>query len=175
MRRGDANGQVTLVAMPASGEVFIARDSAGVLWLVSPPGAGGPERVDDEIVERALADHGFELVDERFEGWEQLDAERQRRAAQGSAPVEVDVMRFDAEDVEGVLRALDRARLRGEIPRARRVAHRLLEAPVLRTDDELYRRVVGFLQTLDAATVSMPSAVTEPLRKAARERLRLVA
>lgn len=57
--------EVTLVAMPPSGEVFLARDSDGLLWLVSPPGAGGPERVDEDIVARAIADHGFERIDEQ--------------------------------------------------------------------------------------------------------------
>jgi len=176
MSHDESDRRVTLVAMPPSGEVFLARDSDGVLWLVSPPGAGGPERVDEDIVERAVADHGFELIEERFDGWAQLDAERQRRAGQGLDAVHVDVERFDAEDVEGVLHALERCRLRGQVPRARRVAHRLLQAPVVRIDDTLYDRVVDFLQELDASPASVPSAVTEPVKQAARERvLRLVA
>jgi len=144
MLHANADRSVTLVAMPPSGEVFVARDSEGVLWLVSPPGAGGPERVDEEVVERAVADHGFQVIEQRFDGWEELDAERQRRAGAGLAPIEVDVEGFDAEDVERVLRALDRCRVRGQIPRARRVGHRLLEAPVLKSDDELFGRVVAF-------------------------------
>lgn len=163
------------MAMPPSGEVFVARDSDGVLWLVSPPGAGGPERVGEDVVERAVADHGFELVDQRFDGWAELDAERQRRAGEGLAPVRVDVESFDAEDVEGMLRALDRTRLRGQTARARRVAHRLLEAPVLRADDELFGRVVGFLQELDRSPLSVPPAVVEPLYAAGRRRMSLAA
>ena len=106
MRRGDGNGQVTLVAMPPSAEVFIARDD-GVLWLVSPPGAGGPERVNEEIVERAVAQHGFERIDQDFDGWAELDAERQRRAGEEMPEVQVDLEHFDAEDVEGLLGALE--------------------------------------------------------------------
>jgi len=175
MRRGDVNGQVTLVAMPASGEVFIARDD-GVLWLVSPPGAGGPERVDEEIVERAVAHHGFERIEQDFDGWAELDAERQRRAGEGMPEVQVDLEHLDAEDVAGLLGALERARDRGQVPLARRAALRLLTSPVVRHDDDLYGRVLGFLEELDAsATASTPAAVAEPKRQEARERLRLVA
>lgn len=166
-------GQVTLVAMPPSGEVFLARDSDGLLWLVSPPGAGGPERVDDDIVARAIADHGFERIDEQFAGWAELDVERQRRAGLGMPPIQIDVGRFDAEDVERVMRALQRYRLAGQVPRARRVAHRLLQAPVLQTERALYERVVAFLVKLDATPTVTPEAVVDEQRLAARQRVRL--
>lgn len=170
MRRGD----ITLVAMPPSGEVFIARDG-DALWLVSPPGAGGPQRIDDETAARAVCDHGFDLIEESFAGWAELDAERQRRAGIGLADVKIDIEGFDAEDVHGVLRALERFRQRGQIPRARRVAHRLLEAPVVRTDDELYTSVVALLRELDDERVSLPARTTDPRRREALERLQLVA
>lgn len=94
MRQGD----VTLVAMPPSGEVFIARDG-DALWLVPPPGAGGPQRIDAETAARAVGDHGFDLIEESFASWAELDTERQRRAGIGLAAVKIDVERFDAEDV----------------------------------------------------------------------------
>jgi hypothetical protein len=170
MRRGD----ITLVAMPPSGEVFIARDD-DAMWLVQPPGAGGPQRIDEETVARAVADHGFDLIEERFAGWAELDAERQRRAGIGLATVNIDVEGFDAEDMRGVLRALERFRRRGQTGRARRVAHRLLEAPVVRLDDELYERVVALLRDLDDEHLSLPVPTADPRRREARERLQLVA
>ena len=138
-------GEITLVAMPPSGEVFIARDG-DALWLVSPPGAGGPQRVDEETAMRAVADHGFDLIEQSFADWAELDAERQRRAGIGLAEVKIDVEGFDAEDVRGVLRAVERFRQRGQTARARRVAHRLLEAPVVRREDELYAGIMALLR-----------------------------
>jgi len=170
MRRGD----VTLVAMPPSGEVFIARDG-DALWLVPPPGAGGPQRIDDETAARAVAYHGFDRIDESFAGWAELDAERQRRAGIGLGEVKIDVEGFDAEDVRGVMRALERFRKRGQTARARRVAHRLLQAPVVRSDDELYASVMALLHELDDEHVSLPAPTADPKRREARERLKLVA
>jgi len=161
--------------MPASGEVFLVRDFDDVLWLISPPGAGGPERVDDEVVERAVTDHGFELIGQRFDSWEELDGERQRRAGIGAPEARVDVDSFDEEDVERVLRTAERWRSDGHGPRARRIAHRLLDAPVLMTDPALHRRLARFLQRLDETPVSVPRTVVDPRLAAARERMSLVA
>lgn len=167
--------RVTLVAMPPSGEVFLARDGDGALWLIPPPGAGEPERVGDETVERAVVEHGFERVEQSFASWALLDEERQRRAGAGLTPAQVDFARFDTDDVERLLGALDRARGRGQVARARRFAHRLLQAPVLRRDGELYDRVVSFLLELDEIPASAPPTVVDepqPERIAARERVR---
>ena len=175
MLRAGSDGHVTLVAMPPSGEVFLVRDFDDVLWLISPPGAGGPERVDDEVVERALTDHGFELIDESFAGWEQLDRERQRRAGIGAPVARVDVDGFDVEDVERVLHTAERWRARGQTLRARRIAHRLLDAPVVLTDTALHHRLVRFLQQLDETPPSMPAPVADPGQADVRARMSLVA
>ena len=171
---------VTLVAMPPSGEVFVARDHDGVLWLIPPPGAGEPQRVNEEIVERAVVDHGFDRVDQRFASWALLDAERQRLAGEGLTAMQVDFTRFDADDVVRLVAALGRARDKGQVPRARRFAHRLLEAPVVRREDELYDRVVGFLLELDAITPPVPLTIVdadaaEPERMPARARVHSLA
>jgi len=173
MALAETSSRVTLVAMPPSGEVFIVRDSDGELWLIQPPGAGDPERITDEVVARAVVDHGFELVEQSFDGWAQLDAERQRRAGSGLDAMRVDVERFDAEDVQQVMRALQRCRQRGQIPRARRVAHRLLRAPVLRQDPDLYGQLVTFLEELDSIPASPPVSVADeaPERLPARRRV----
>lgn len=164
--------------MPPSGEVFIARDNHGTLWLIPPPGAGQAEIISDEIVDRAVVDHGFQRVEESFPSWDLLDAERQRRAGEGLTPVKVDVTHFDAEDVRRLLGALDRARAKGQIPRARRFAHRLLEAPVVRNDDALYERIVSFLLALDEIPAPMPLTISgdaEPSGRAvARERVHIL-
>lgn len=167
-----ADQQVTLVAMAPSGEVFLVRD-AGVLWLVSPPGAGGPERVDEDAVEVAVAQHGFELIDERFDGWEALDAERQRRAGLDAPAIALDVASFDATDVVRVLGIAERWQAAGSVERPRRVAHRLLEAPAARADDELYARLTLLLRRLDESPVpARPVLVDEP-HHAARQRIQL--
>jgi hypothetical protein len=154
--------RVTLVAMPPSGEVFLARDGDGVLWLIPAPGAGEPERVDGEIVERAVVDHGFERVEESFATWALLDEERQRRAGIGLTPVTVDFERFDRADVERLLGALGRARGRGQVARARRFAHRLLAAPVLRR-----RQAVRACRGLPARTRRDPGVrATDDRRRA---------
>lgn len=165
---------ITLVAMPPSGEVFIARDG-DTLWLVPPPGAGPRKVIDEETVARAVADHGFDLIDESFPSWAELDAERQQRAGIGLTAVKIDVDDFDASDVRGVLRALERFRRRGQSARSRRVAHRLLEAPVVRSDDELHASVMALLYELDDERVSLPAPTADPRRLEARERMQLVA
>ena len=169
--------RVTLVAMPPSGEVFIARDNDGVQWLIPPPGAGQPKQIGDEVVERAVVDHGFERVEVSFASWDLLDAERQRRAGEGLIPVQVDFARFDTDDVDRLLGALARARRRGQIVRARRFAHRLLEAPVVLRDVELHGRVVSFLLELDDIPTSAPPTVSgapNPERLAARKRVHVL-
>lgn len=168
---------VTLVAMPPSGEVFIVRDHDGAQWLVQPPGAGDPELVTDKVVERAVIDHGFDRIEESFETWKHLDADRQRRAGIGHTAMHVDVERFDAEDVRQMMRAMRRCRQRGEIPRAVRVAHRLLRAPVLREDLELFEELVAFLDELDAIpAATVPTAIdVEPDRIPARARVHSLA
>ncbi len=168
----DPRSTVTLVAMPPSGETFLARDSEGVLWLIRPPGAGGPQRADEEVVEIATARHGFERIEQDFAGWEALDAERQRRAGL-RAPAEIDVEAFDATDVDRVLAIADRWRREGDVERPRRVAHRLLEAPIVREDDGLFKRLTSFLRELDEVRGTTPPAVVDEQRAAARRRLRL--
>lgn len=172
MPPADTSRLVTLVAMPDSGEVFIVRDDNGAVWLIQPPGAGDPELITNGVVERAVVDHGFERIEESFTSWAQLDAERQRRAGVGLTPRGVDVERFDSEDVAQVMRALQRCRRRGQIVRARRVAHRLLRAPVLQRDLGLYRGLVEFLEELDAIPPSPPFSVVDDAseRMPARQR-----
>lgn len=169
----DATRHVTLVAMPRSGEVFIVRDNRGEQWLISPPGAGDPQRVDDEVVERAIVDHGFARIEESFVSWAALDDDRQRRAGIGLTATRLEVDGFDAEDIRQLMRALHRSRERGEIPRARRVAHRLLSAPVLHQDLDLFRGLVEFLEELDAIRAPSPASVADddPERAPARQRV----
>jgi hypothetical protein len=174
MKPSDPTHRITLVAMPPSGEVFLARDGNGVLWLIPPRGAGRPEPVDEEIVERAVVDHGFDLIEESFDTWEMLDADRQRRAGEELTPAQVDFSHFDGEDVRRLVRALARARDRGQVSRARRFAHRLLDAPVVRGDHTLLDRIVSFLRELDDIPVPAPPTVTRepaPERSAAHERV----
>jgi len=170
------NRTVTLVAMPPSGEVYIVRDHDGAQWLIQPPGAGSPEPVTDEVVERAVIDHGFDRIEQSFDTWAQLDAERQRRAGTGLTAMRVDVEHFDSEDVRQMMRALQRCPQRGEILRARRVAHRLLRAPVILDDLGLYRGLVQFLEELDMIlppTLLLANDDDDSERRPARERVNL--
>ena len=74
-----------------------------------------------------------------------------------------------------MLRALERFRRRGQTARARRVAHRLLEAPGVRGHDELYASVLALLHELDDEHVSLPAPSADPLVREALERMQLVA
>jgi len=167
-------GEVTLVAMPPSGETFIARDAQGVLWLVAPPGAGGPEVITDDVMTRAIADHGFDVVDEQCANWAELDDVRQRRTGTIDGPV-LEVERYDAVDVRRVLTTIERLRTDNKVGRARRIAHVLLRAPVVREDSELYLTIVELLQQLDEAPVfHVPAPSTDPQKVSARRRMSLV-
>lgn len=153
--------------------VYIVCDQHGAQWIVQPRGAGDPQIVGDDVVERAVIGHGFDRIERSFETWERLDAERQRRAGLGLAAVQIDVEHFDAEDVQQMMRALGRCRQRDQIPQARRVAHRLLRAPVIRQNLDLYRDLVAFLDELDEIPVPRVSTTTsaEPDREPARARV----
>lgn len=43
-------GSFLLLAMPPSGEIFLATDAYGTTWLVHPPGAGGPDKINPAAV-----------------------------------------------------------------------------------------------------------------------------
>jgi hypothetical protein len=173
MRRGSGKTYI-LLAMPPSGEVFVARDTDGRLWLITPPGGGGPIEIDDTQLQRAVAEHGYERIDRGFASWEELDRERQRLAGLVAPATEVDVASFDIEDVERVLNTARRRQREGHSSQARRIALRLLEAPVLLTVPDQHAAVVKFLQDLDATPAALPPSSRDAYA-ARRARMALVA
>lgn len=163
-------GPFALVAMPPSGEVFVVEDGVGQLWMCSPH-VREPERIEADVLSRAIADHGFERVDRAFESWSELDAERHRLAGLAFPSVQLDVDSFDRVDVERVLRSAGRFRDRGQVARARRIAYRLLETPIVWRDHELRHELIRFLQDMEGTTAPVPETVTDPRKRAARERV----
>jgi len=166
------NETITLLAMAPSGETFIVRHPNGQVWLIQPAGAGEPELVDEEVVARAVADHGFHRLDEEFESWADLDDFRQRRAAEVTPEVIVDRDALDLDDVRQFLDAGRRWVADGEGPLALSLALELLRVPVVRADPQALDSVVSFLETLNAAPPDIHSQPTTPLQSAARDRWR---
>lgn len=152
-----ANGAgIALLAMAPSGESFLARDQSGTTWLVHPPGAGDAEVVSGEIVDEAVR-QGWDRVEQTFTSWAQLDNARQVRVAATGRQGRVDVSRFDGEDVRRVLAVVDSWQRSGEVIRARRALHRLLQdATVVRADNGLFETVTRVLTELDEASSRWP-------------------
>ncbi|MBE2318438.1 hypothetical protein DVA67_020825 [Solirubrobacter sp. CPCC 204708] len=166
----------TLVAMPPSGETYIARDDHGVLWLITPPGVPGPERIDTVVLRRAVAEHGFERIDRVCDSWADVDRARQELATTLELPQRDELEEFDAEDLRRVLRHAARMHVQGDVLRPRRVAHSLLRAPAAKADDEVYTAILDFLEQLDNAPLLTP-AVAPPAdaqKAEARQRMLLV-
>lgn len=72
--------RVTLLAMAPSGESYMVSDAADRVWSIRPPGAGEPRMVETEMVDIAIAKHGFERVDREFQSWAEADRFRLERA-----------------------------------------------------------------------------------------------
>jgi len=122
---------VTLVAMAPSGETFVTREANGRVWLHQPEGAGGAGPIDEATVARAVTDHGFDRIEQDFDGWAALDAFRQERAALVTPPVVVDRDALDLDDVEEMVAVARRWVDEGDGARARRLAFALLRVPAV--------------------------------------------
>ncbi len=152
--------QITLLAMAPSGETFLARDERGQVWLYQPLGAGAPEIVSESLVERAVADHGFDRIDQSFASWQALDEFRQRRAIRLAERVTVDRDALTLDDVERLLKVAHRWLQDGETGRASRLLTSLLRLPSVRADAPMNDRLLSLLETLAAP----PRVVPRPLR-----------
>lgn len=165
---------VTLLAMAPSGEVLLARDAVGQVWLIRPEGAGRPEVIDEELAERGIAEHGFHRVDREFTDWRALDDFRQERAAAVAPAIVVEHESLDLEDVQRLLKVGRRWIAEGNGPRARRLAFELLRVPAVRVHEESHDDVVSLLEKLDRAPVQVRSTPATELQSAARARWREV-
>jgi hypothetical protein len=154
-------GRFTLLAMPPSGEIFLATDAYGTTWLVHPPGAGGPDKISPAAVEatiqEAVARHGWDRVERSFASWSELDTARQRLVGEIYPLPPLEVSDFDEQDVREVLEVVRSWLVAGDSARGRPALHRLLrEAPVVRRDDELFEEVTSLLLRLDEETNPPP-------------------
>lgn len=175
-------GSFTLLAMPPSGEIFLATDGYGTTWLVHPPGAGGPDKIDppavEATVEEAVARHGWNRIDQSFGSWDELDKARQHWVAENNPLPPPDISGFDEHDIRRVLRVVTSWMAAGHPARGRPALHRLLQdAPIIRRDDKLYGEVTRLLIRLDEKTEPPPFSALAALNgsrsAAARQRLRL--
>lgn len=166
--------KVTLLAMAPSGEVLVARDAVGQVWLIRPEGAGGPEVIDEGLAERGIADSGFHRIDREFSDWRSLEEFRQERAAESAPAVVVDRDSLDVEDVRRLLKVARRWIAEGDGPRARRLALELLRVPAVRAHKQAHDTVVSLLEELDGAPMQVRSTPATELQSAARDRWREV-
>lgn len=156
--------------MAPSGETFLARDRRGQVWLYQPVGAGEPRVVDEALTQRAIADHGFDRVDQEFETWQALDAYRRAHAVPLGPNVQLDRDDLDRENVERFLGVAQRWVAGGEARRARKLVLRLLRLPVVRGDAEVQERLLALLDEFEEPPVRVEPAQLDPLKRAARER-----
>ncbi|MBP2452666.1 hypothetical protein [Mycolicibacterium lutetiense] len=89
--------------MPSSGDVFIAQDSDGDLWLFEPVFSRRTKATTDDLT-LALARHDWDAVDRTFRTWPELEAYRQdiARAFIGGRTSR-QFAEYDERDVELVL------------------------------------------------------------------------
>jgi len=161
---------ITLLAMAPSGETFITRHGRGRVWLHQPEGAGGAGPIADTVVERAVADHGFDRIDQDFETWAALDEFRQARAARVTPPVVVDRDALDLDDVRWLIGVGERWRAKGEGARARRLVLELMRVPAVLGDAESHELLVTCLEQVDEPPIVVASAPSSPLKARAQER-----
>ena len=162
--------RIALLAMAPSGETYLARDHIGRIWLMPPRGAGEPEVVDVDVVDRAIAYGGFDQIDEEFDSWPDLDRFRQERAALVVPDVIVDRDRLDAEDVCEMVAVVRRWIDDGERGQARRATFALLRLPVALDDAALHERLVTILEELDQPAMPFRSQPVTATKRAARDR-----
>jgi len=165
-------GNIALLAMAPSGETYMVRDEIGRLWLMQPPGAGDPRVIEADVVEVAVARHGFDRVDRDFTSWSDLDDFRQARAASATPPLPVKERPLDLDDVERLFRVVRRWADQGQIPGARRAAFTLLAAPVVRADAEVHGRLLAFVQELEEPASPFVSVAASDEKRRVRERYR---
>jgi hypothetical protein len=164
---------VTLVAMSPSGSTLVLRDRGSRLWLYPPAGAGQPRVIDPELAEQVIARGDLDRVGRDFEGWDDLDAFRQKRAAKATPTEVVDVESLDLHDVELMMEVAERWLAGGEGDRARQLALRLLRVPAVRSDADANDRLVGFIEKLGRPDLRLHSEPTTTLQARAYERWEL--
>ncbi len=161
---------VNLVAMSRSGATLLVRDRTGRLWLYPPEAAGTPRVVDPEAAAQIIARADLEEIQQELPGWQELEAYRQQKAAELAPDPMVDLDDLDAEDAERLLETADRWITAGESERARRLAIRLLRAPVALNDPSVRERLVSMLERLEAPRLQLVTEPRTPIQRRARER-----
>lgn len=161
----------TLVAMAPSGETFISTTSTRGPWLHVAPGAQGAGPIEPADVDRAVADHGFIRVDRAFATWTELDDDRNRRAAEAIAPVEIDVDELDRDDIDELLGVAERWLGQHERARAGRLVTRLLRASVVKSSPALLDAISAILErATESTTSSYVRSAEDPVKQMAHRR-----
>jgi hypothetical protein len=82
----------------------------------------------------------------------------------------VDIEALDLNDLESLLSVAFRWVRDGEAERARRLIHRLLRTPSVRSDTEMHDRLIDVLERFDTPRLDLRPEPCTPLQAAARER-----
>jgi len=160
----------TLLAMASSGDTYLARDPAGLIWLFQPLGAGEPRVVELDAVERAVAFHGFDPIDREFPTWADLDDFVEEQAARTAPDATIDRQSMDLADVERLLAVVAAWAEEGAGDQAMGAALALLEVPAVLDDPATHRRIVGFLRSLGRPRSRFASAPHTDAQRTARDR-----
>lgn len=160
---------LNLLAMSSAGTTLVLCDRAGQRWLY-PPANGQPRKLDAEQAERLIAHGELVRVERDFDSWADLDAFRQARAAEAMPSQAVDVELFDRHDIELMLNVARELLSEGDSERARLLVLRLLRAPVVTSDRDLYEQLLGFLDRLERPPLSLAAQPPTPLQQKAHER-----
>lgn len=162
---------VTLLAMPRSGEIVIARDSDGRVWLIQSEDRGGLQRIDQDVADRAIARHDLERLDKEFPTWSALEDFRQDRVHKLMPAMAIDREGLGLHEVRVLLATAGRWAAEGEVRRARSLAVKLLGVPAVRDNMAATNELVSFLGDLqDPGPVLLSEPISERQRLA-RERL----
>lgn len=137
---------VELVAMAPAGDVFFVRRADGDVWLVPPPATAEPRLASVREVEDALARHDFDVVQESFPSWAELEDRLQQRAGWVTPDVVVDVQEFDEDDVRDVLEFVEEWIDQGHVRAADDTLIELVDARAVRRSDQLSQRVQALLR-----------------------------
>lgn len=166
-----AKQRFTLLGMAPSGEACLVGYPDGRVF-VSSIHTAAPTRIDASGVDQYIATHDWKPIGRSFATWDALDAYRNRQAA---APIKTtpSVIDYDAAEVRDVLDETSTANDAQQRASARRLLLDILrDAPVVRSDDDLYAAVLARVEEL-AGPRRLPTSRDPQEMAAALQRLQV--